>query len=183
MATRRKRKVISDDEAVEEEEVGSKKNKNKLDKTEKDKLVADFMRYTLFQDITKKVVKKAEIGKNITKEHSKITPELIRASKEKFLDIFGFDLSELGKNGTSRRHSIFVDLFSAFALVNTIENPLIQWGELELAETSLLMLVLASILLNNDFIEKGMHFFFFAHRLKILKSRSSLLPIKEIRTP
>jgi len=117
---------------------------------EKEELVANFMRYVLAQDSQKLPAKRDDIVKNIlSKDYSTVKNWVIEQSKQRFRDVFGYELVEIKKIQKS-----------AFILRNLIsQERLQQFGlnnltDLEKQQRGLLMTILGMILISNHVLDQ-----------------------------
>eukprot|EP01089_Gocevia_fonbrunei_P013475 TRINITY_DN3464_c0_g1_i1.p1 TRINITY_DN3464_c0_g1~~TRINITY_DN3464_c0_g1_i1.p1 ORF type:complete len:340 (-),score=84.58 TRINITY_DN3464_c0_g1_i1:21-1040(-) len=136
------------------------KKVDSLSKEEKEKLVGELMRLTLFLDHNKLPLKRADINQKVLKEYKGLSSYVLEESQKRFKEIFGYELKEIprveasvtskGKGGkkttrTNKASGIYVlqNLLTAGERQKT-QDP--QKPE----ETGLLLVLLSLIYLNDD---------------------------------
>jgi len=152
----------SGDEETEQRTVGEK-NLAKITKEEKEKLVADTVRFFLFMDIQKLPVKRADITKNVTKEYKSVTTAVIEIAKEHLSNIFGYELIEVWRLSTSKEgRTVKKNSTGTFILKNKLHQSLAALGgdvglpgnEEERKTKAFLMIILTILFLHKGPMEK-----------------------------
>jgi hypothetical protein len=102
------KKKEEEDEDHEPSQSKGRGKKNQLDKTEQDKMVSDLVRFILFMDSQKKPIKRADMTKQVFKDHKNISTQMIELAKTRLKDAFGYELVELSaKKGNSNKRMQF----------------------------------------------------------------------------
>lgn len=142
----RKRRDPADD--GEEGGTQSSQAKNALSKSEMDRKVADFVRYMLFMDSKKTPVKRADLNKNVLKEHTRLFVSVFTEAQKKMKKTFGYELVEAEQN--KQKLYILLNKMQEEAKEVVCSNPDDQ------PRLGLLLVILAIIFMKDNVLPEGM---------------------------
>jgi len=147
---KKKQKALSQSQIIDvDDDNGSNQSGTQhIGVDEMERKVQEIIRYLLFSDRKKVGIKRAELVKNILKEHSKAFPAVIKEVTTRLSDVFGYNLVEMTKDGKGK----------GYILVNNINkqfedeiSTLLDTDE-ESSRMGLLVIVLSLIFMNEHAI-------------------------------
>ncbi|XP_046840782.1 non-structural maintenance of chromosomes element 3 homolog [Xenia sp. Carnegie-2017] len=130
-----------------QESTQSSQASNELSKAEMEKKVTDFVRYMIFMDSKKTPVRRAELNKNVMKEHTKYFKAVFDGAKKKLRKLFGYKLIEAELNK-----------LKVYMLVNEMQeeaSQVVRNRPDDLPKLGLLMVILATIFMKDNVITDG----------------------------
>lgn len=151
----------------------SQPSKKAISASEKEALIGSLIRYIIFADVKKHMIKREDIVKNVMKDYRKntaLTTEVIDAAKKRIKAIFGFDMIEITKkdaetsdanNNASQRKKATNKGTGKYILVlsgNDIEERAVELTNKnphDAAELGLLMVVLSLIIASDNQLKEG----------------------------
>lgn len=138
---------IDDDEdeaETESTQIGrSQKSHKELSKDELNRKASELVRYLLFMDRKKYPIKRADITKNVLKEHAKAFNQVFERAKKDLQKVFGIDVVEI-EVGKSKGYILINESIA--------QGNLIDWGD-DLPKIGLLLVVLSLIITSDhDFV-------------------------------
>lgn len=126
----------------------SQKSQKELSKDELNRKVSEWVRYLLFMDRKKYPIKRADISKNVLKEHAKAFNQVFDHAKKNLQKVFGIDLVEI-EVGKSK----------GYILINHDKSgahgDLVDWGD-DLPKMGLLMVILSLIITSDHVITESL---------------------------
>ncbi|XP_031561295.1 non-structural maintenance of chromosomes element 3 homolog [Actinia tenebrosa] len=139
-----KRRTHDDDDASQ----AFQSQKEKLSGAELDRKVAETVRYLLFCDKKKIPIKRADISKNVLREHARSFPQVIEQVKKQLQKVFGISLEEIEGTGKTK----------SYILIESIDceekHGMIDWGS-DSPKMSLLMVILSLIFMSENMITEA----------------------------
>lgn len=133
-----------DEAETESTQVGrSQKSHKELSKDELNRKASELVRYLLFMDRKKYPIKRADITKNVLKEHGKAFNQVFERAKKDLQKVFGIDVVEI-EVGKSKGYILINESIA--------QGNLIDWGD-DLPKIGLLLVVLSLIITSDhDFV-------------------------------
>lgn len=133
-----------DEAETESTQVGrSQKSHKELSKDELNRKASELVRYLLFMDRKKYPIKRADITKNVLKEHAKAFNQVFERAKKDLQKVFGIDVVEI-EVGKSKGYILINESIA--------QGNLIDWGD-DLPKIGLLLVVLSLIITSDhDFV-------------------------------
>lgn len=133
-----------DETETESTQIGrSQKLHKELSKDELNRKASELVRYLLFMDRKKYPIKRADITKNVLKEHAKAFNQVFERAKKDLQKVFGIDVVEI-EVGKSKGYILINESIA--------QGNLIDWGD-DLPKIGLLLVVLSLIITSDhDFV-------------------------------
>lgn len=133
-----------DETETESTQIGrSQKSHKELSKDELNRKASELVRYLLFMDRKKYPIKRADITKNVLKEHAKAFNQVFERAKKDLQKVFGIDVVEI-EVGKSKGYILINESIA--------QGNLIDWGD-DLPKIGLLLVVLSLIITSDhDFV-------------------------------
>lgn len=133
-----------DEAETESTQIGrSQKSHKELSKDELNRKASELVRYLLFMDRKKYPIKRADITKNVLKEHAKAFNQVFERAKKDLQKVFGIDVVEI-EVGKSKGYILINESIA--------QGNLIDWGD-DLPKIGLLLVVLSLIITSDhDFV-------------------------------
>lgn len=133
-----------DETETESTQIGrSQKSHKELSKEELNRKASELVRYLLFMDRKKYPIKRADITKNVLKEHAKAFNQVFERAKKDLQKVFGIDVVEI-EVGKSKGYILINESIA--------QGNLIDWGD-DLPKIGLLLVVLSLIITSDhDFV-------------------------------
>lgn len=143
---RSNQRIDEEEEEAETEstQIGrSQKSHKELSKDELNRKASELVRYLLFMDRKKYPIKRADISKNVLKEHAKAFNQVFERAKKDLQKVFGIDVVEI-EVGKSKGYILINESIA--------QGNLIDWGD-DLPKIGLLLVVLSLIITSDhDFV-------------------------------
>ncbi|XP_074609062.1 non-structural maintenance of chromosomes element 3 homolog [Acropora palmata] len=143
---RSNQRIDEEEEEAETEstQIGrSQKSHKELSKDELNRKASELVRYLLFMDRKKYPIKRADITKNVLKEHAKAFNQVFERAKKDLQKVFGIDVVEI-EVGKSKGYILINESIA--------QGNLIDWGD-DLPKIGLLLVVLSLIITSDhDFV-------------------------------